>query len=393
MDALRMALGIALALARCFAAQQLGLMPGNAVAVAEAEYRDAMDAWVRGDPNLERDLFHEAPEKMRPRIQKAAALRDHVMVRKEAYLDVLIPSMRETRNRLPKSDANSLPVEALRKDLASQQARILTQQENTESQLRDLAQSTEYLLVRKELEEERTLLIGLQNGIAMRIRSLDLVDKAQEAIKRAPAADVLARALDEILKVWEQERASTTRQRGLWANVYATMEREIGPKGTKGKTGSARPTEAPVEKGPKKRGGGKPGPAAVDRSSARPARLVGSWIYQSQPNAWTGHGEPERVALDLRDREGQITGTYRARLPVRGGIHEVQLSLAGPRESAGATRLHWKSQTPPAEGEIDVKVRIDGHLLLERSISSDSYIPLGMEVLVPSSTPPPLSSS
>jgi hypothetical protein len=46
-------------------------------------------------------------------------------------------------------------------------------------------------------------------------------------------------------------------------------------------------------------------------------------------------------------------------------------------------RLHWTSQVPAAEGEMEMKLSPDGRLLVERSQSGDAFIPRGMEVLLP----------
>ena len=57
--------------------QALRLVPD--IAVAEAEYRDAQEAWIQNDPTLEKDLFKANPEEVRRRIHRAAALADDVM--------------------------------------------------------------------------------------------------------------------------------------------------------------------------------------------------------------------------------------------------------------------------------------------------------------------------
>jgi hypothetical protein len=116
-------------------------------------------------------------------------------------------------------------------------------------------------------------------------------------------------------------------------------------------------------------------------------------VYRSQPGAWSGYGEPEMVTLELqrelRPDGAVLSGTYTARLPVRSGVNPVQLLLVGPWPAGSTVRLHWTSQTPATEGEMEFKLASDGRLFVERIQSRDSYIPLGMEVLVRFKAPSP----
>jgi hypothetical protein len=312
------------------------------------------------------------------------------MAKKQAYLQLIIGRFQETRKRLTQSPGGSIPTATLKKDLETQQARILDDQERVEGQLREFSQGDEYLLVKRALTEERASLIALQNDVALRIRSLDTLDKAQEGMQGAAPEDPLARKLDGILQTWEEERAGAARQRLRWAELYRTMERSVDPKGTAGK---GAPVQGNGASAPKQRKGKKANPEPPAAPPAGPAKesappggaqagLAGKWIYRSQPGAWTGYGEPEAVSLELRQTEGEWTGGYNARLPVRGGVHDVRLTLSGAWQTNGFARLHWKSQTPEAEGRMDIRRSEDGRVLVERAQSSDSYIPRGMEVLV-----------
>ena len=188
--------------------QSVRLVPD--IAVAEAEYRDAQEAWLHNDPNLERDLFRGNPAEMQARIRRTASLRDTVMVKKEAYLGLLIQRLQGTLGTLQQvsSTATDLPLDSLRKDLEVQQAHILDDQERLEALIRDLPQGDEYFLVRRELDAERNELINLQNNVALRIRSLDSAGKAQEAIKSAASSDTVTQKLAAIIKV----SGSRTRQ-------------------------------------------------------------------------------------------------------------------------------------------------------------------------------------
>jgi len=76
-----------------------------------------------------------------------------------------------------------------------------------------------------------------------------------------------------------------------------------------------------------------------------------------------------------------LRGSYTARLPVSSGVHDVQLTLEGALVSANTAKLRWQSLRPPAKGELQLKLGADGRLLIERSRSGDSFVPVGSEVL------------
>jgi len=378
MNARRSICAAVLAFAPWCAGQSLQMVPD--ISVTEAEYRDAMDAWMRNDPGLERDLYKRPPEEMRSRIRKAAALRDDAMVKKEAYLVLITRRLRETRSRLQEADVGAIPAEALKKNLAAQQSRILGEQENIEASLRDVPEGDQYLLVRRALEDERASLVNLQNNMALRLRSLETIDQAQQGMHNAPKPDALLRKLDEILKVWDREREAVKRQRARWTEVYASMERSLAQSGPAVKSA---PKTTPPSAAPKSKNQSPPPDSPQGGSSASgSSSLDGTWIYRSQPGAWVGYGEPQAVTLVLGDQRGALAGTYEARLPLPGGTANVRLALTCVRRYAASARLHWTSAVPPAEGEIEIKLASDGRLFVERLRADDSYFPRGMEVLL-----------
>jgi hypothetical protein len=358
--------------------QELRLAPG--IAVAEAEYRDAQDAWLRNDPTLEKDLYKANPAEMRQRIHRAASLRDDVMVKKGVYLDLLAQRTRETRKLLGESSSAMVPAATIKKDLETQQMRILADQDRLDLLLHDLPQGDEYLLVRRALEGERADLINAQNSLALRIRSLDTIDKTQQA---TAGADEIAKKLEEIAKIWESERDRAARQRSAWNKLYDLMEQSLDKPGTEPAPRPAAAAKAP-ERPPAQTRTAAPAAARTTAPAEPQTALAGAWKYVSAPNAWSGYGEPEFVQLDLTaGPDGALRGSYWARLPVRNGKNEVVLTLKGQAPaSATSARIHWTSATPAAEGEMEIKIASDGRMLLERVESNDSYVPRGMEVLL-----------
>jgi hypothetical protein len=375
MSILRRIAALPLLFASVLLGQALRLVPD--IAVAEAEYRDAQEAWVHNDPTLEKDLYNTAPDQMRQRIHRAAQLADDAMVKKEAYFNLFVRRMEDMRAKLGDAQGPGIPTASLKKDLDQQQSRLLGDQDRLDLLLRDLPPGDEYALVRRQLEGERADLISAQNNIAMRIRSLDNMDKAQQST--AGAEDLNAK-MDEILKVWQQERDSAVRQRPAWARLYQVMESSLSKPAP-----TAAPKTAAAAKAPAKGNAAATArPTTAAATAAPEGGISGVWTYTSQPGAWTGYGEPEMVKLDLHiDGGGAVRGVYSARLPVRGGVRDVELALEGQASpTATSAQAHWRSQRPAAEGEMEIKVGSDGRMLVARTQSSDSFVPRGMEVLL-----------
>ncbi len=197
------------------------------IGVAQAEYHDALESWINNDRYLTQDLLTGNPEQMRQRVRKAGALRDQVMLKKEKYLDLIIQRLHEIRAHLAPANAGDIPVDAISKDLEVQQARLASDQERIEASLRELPTGDEYLIVRRALEAERTSRISLQSAVASRIRSIDILGKSQDALRASAQGEPESQTLDDMLKVWNEERATAIRQRTTWATLYKNMEQEI----------------------------------------------------------------------------------------------------------------------------------------------------------------------
>src|ERR1017187_6961436 len=136
MSILRRMVALPLLFGSVLLGQALRLVPD--IAVAEAEYRDAQEAWVRNDPTLEKDLYNAPPDQVRQRIHRAAQLADDAMVKKEAYFNLFIQSMEDMRAKLNDTQGPGIPTDSLKKDLDEQQTRLLGDQDRLELLLRDL---------------------------------------------------------------------------------------------------------------------------------------------------------------------------------------------------------------------------------------------------------------
>lgn len=345
------------------------------MAVAESEYRDAQEAWLKNDPNLEQDLYKRNREEIRGRIRRAAALRDDVMVKKEVYLGLLVKRFDDLGHRLSGLGDAKIPAEQLKKDLEQEQSRLLNEQERLEALIRDLPPGDEYSLVRRAMEAERTDLVGLQNSVALRIRSLDKMGATQQAAADLSRGDGLEQKIGELKQIWEDERARAVRARATWAHYYQALSQSL----------DAKPAPASVEPAndrPRALAPLPPPASAQTPSATASVVLMGSWVYRSQPGAWVGYGEPESVTLQIQRTGDRIEGRYVARLPGRGETRILDLLLQGTLLSDREARVQWTSQRPAAHGEMSLKLGADGRLLVQRLNSDDSYIPRGMEVLL-----------
>ena len=203
--------------------------------------------------------------------------------------------------------------------LEAQQAHTLAEQARVEGELRDLPEDDEYLLKRRALDQERTHLINLQNNISERIELLDSIDKAQQAIHTATGGDSLARKLDEIVKLWEQERDSASRQRAHWKQLYAAMEQAVNKKN-------------PQPSAPRKGSSKKPTSQAVPVSRPAPpsARASGpddTWAYNVQADSAIRYGQPRSSAPELRRDNNSGRGKFMAYLASRDGFHGTGMPL------------------------------------------------------------------
>jgi hypothetical protein len=357
-------------------AQSVRMMPD--LAVAEAEYHDAEESWLRNDPTLSRDLYSTNRSEMVRRIHHAAALRDDVMKKKEAYLGFLVKRIDDMGKRLSNAPVQKLPLADLRRDLEGEQSRILGEQGRLEDRIHDIPEGDEYTLVRRAMELERTELVSLQNSVALRIHAIDNAAKAQQAASGLSDVEPLMKNLDAIRDIWEGERARAVAARPVWARYYTDLEKSLTEKDGSGPAPSTRPgrtPSAPMAPAPKDK------PRASNPAVLAEATLSGVWVYRSHPGAWIGWGEPEMVLLQLRQAGPHVVGTYTARLPGRNDKRLLNLSVEGPLEAKEQAYLRWTSFEPPAHGAMSVKLSRDGRLLVERVNSDDSYIPQGMEVL------------
>jgi hypothetical protein len=339
------------------AAQSVRLVPN--IAVAETEYRDAREAWLRNDPNLVQDLYSAPPAEMRKRIEREAVLRDDVMSKKAVYFDFLVKRFDEIRTRLAGVKGGTVPVAQVTSDLQAEQSRLLAEQESVEARLADIPPGDEYTLVRRAMEAEKADLIQLQNNVAMRIHWLGKI--GQEA-QTSAQSDSLGAKLDELTKTWEDERQRAIRSRAEWAKYYRDLERSLDDKTP---STSSRPA-APGR------------PIAVEAPG-----IAGTWIYRSQPGAWNGFGEPLAVLLQIQTVGNRVEGVYSARLPSRDGIRDITLTLQGQIVSTGRAIVKWTSDKPVSRGEIDLQFSSDGKVWVRRTKSEDGYVPLGAEVLSP----------
>jgi hypothetical protein len=366
------------ALAPVLFAQAIRIEPS--IGTAENEYRQAQEDWLREDtPGLAAELLSGPPAQIHQRIHRAAALRDTMMEKKDVYLDLIIKRFGDTRARLANVSGAKLPVADLKNDLDEQQTLILADQERLEALMRDLPQGDEYALVMRELQAQHAELVNVQNALAQRMRLLDKMDQAQQAAGQIEGKESIDQKLDAIGKIWEEERQKTKEQRAKWAKLYATMDKEVD----RGKA----PVVAPVGKGASPvdtvaNTRSVAGPLPADPAKT-PRTFAGSWVYRSQPGAWSGFGEPESAQLTLTILNGKITGTYVARIPGPRDLRDLNLRLTGEQTSAHDATIRWTSEMPSTEGDMTLSLGGDGRIMLKRTRSGDTYVPRGAEILAP----------
>jgi hypothetical protein len=193
--------------------------------------------------------------------------------------------------------------------------------------------------------------------------------------------------------IWKMERDKVVRARATWARYYADLEKSLDSPDDKK---PAKPSSTPPTPTKPLAELLNPQPLAEERGVAEAMQrsipavkrdadsFAGVWEYHSGQGAWVGFGEPDYVYLHLKVVAGHhIEGNYSARLPGRDDMRLVSLALEGDTVSQTQANLTFASDEPRATGEMSVKIAPDRRLLVERLRSNDSYIPAGMEVLLP----------
>jgi hypothetical protein len=350
------------------------------IAVSEAEYRNAEQIWLQNDPELVSDLYKAPRQDVVRRIHAAAALADDMIGKKATYMASLIEHTDEMEKRLSVVRATSdIPLADLKGDLEREQANILDEEGRLEERLHDLPQGDEMMLVRRAMEAEHGDLVLLQNNIAQRIRAMDNAATVQKASAALLNVDPIIGKLDDVKKMWTDEKARALSQKSAFDKMYSDMEKSLdSSERPSGSAPAALPQGSPAKTPPSrspKQGASLPGPPVN-------AIFGGSWVYKSQPGAWIGFGEPEMVSLELHQIGPRFEGTYSASLPMRLETRSLNLSLEGQLGDDGEAQLQWTSLEPAAHGLMTVRLGPDNRLLVERVISDDNYIPRGMEVLV-----------
>ncbi len=202
------------------------------IALAESEYRTAQDVWIKNDPRLEADLYKGNPVEMKKRIRQAAALRDDLMDKKAVYLFLMIKRLDDMNSRFLAWQTSTVPAEAMKKDLDSEQLRLLDEQDRLEKRIKELPEGDEYTLVRRAMESELSELIGLQNNVAKRIRLLTVIGKAYGPAESSETSE-LAQKVTNLRNLWQNQREELIRARSSWAKLYSDMEKSLDAGGSK----------------------------------------------------------------------------------------------------------------------------------------------------------------
>jgi len=124
-------------------------------------------------------------------------------------------------------------------------------------------------------------------------------------------------------------------------------------------------------------------PTAPPHAFSAAPDFNGVWVYESRQGAWTGFGEPVRAALSVHHNGASVAGSYTALLPGKNDVRELNLTISGEETTPGTAYLSWVSKWPPATGKMILRMGGDRRILVERIASDDTYIPRGMEVLLP----------
>ena len=325
-------------------AQTIHLVPD--LATAEADYRDAQAAWIRNDPDLEKDLLKADHAQMRKRIHHAASLRDDMMAKKETYYALLTQHFASVRTRiLGSADQRRIPAEQIRQSLQGELDRMKEEQDHVDSLLRELPGDEQYAVLRQAVEAEKKDLASLRSSIDARMSSLQTLAGDRHG---KLTDDPLAQKLDELAAAWEAERKRAANARLSWSRYYKDLDDSL-------------PAASGTQRNP----------------------FEGSWVFRGQPGSWTTTaGEPLFILLELRNAGGWLQGTYQAQFRRERGRRAITLAVRGQLAGDDHVRLQWSSKKPAAQGELDLKLGSDGRLSVTRPSSiTGGGVPPGTDIL------------
>ena len=198
---------------------------------AETQYRDAEEAWIKADPNLEADLYRVRPDEMRKRIRRVAILRDDAMVKKTSFLDFMVKRMDDVQKRMNAEASLAIPTQDFRKDLEEEQTRLREEQDRVKARLQELPKGQEYAQIKDTIEAEQADLLSLRSTVEQRVHALDELSKAQETAAGLTQDENLSARIGELRGIWEGERDRSERSRKTWARYYSELEKSLGKSG------------------------------------------------------------------------------------------------------------------------------------------------------------------
>lgn len=335
--------------------------PRDNIVLTRKEYEDALDAWKKNDPTLEQDLATGDPTALRGRIRRAADLQAGKSVKEIAYYNVMVRHTQAEQAELAQTVNTAIPLDSRRQSIRDDQARVQSELDEIEAQIRSLPADDKTF--RPLYEEERTNRKRQLEHLADQSRILDDIAKGQA--NRLDLLQELAHEEEQVLKGWQNQVSHAEHEAEIYKDYYTGMGRDLDNRVANSKGRPARRKTASTK-------------STAPAASPDAARLTGTWVTRpaSDSNALGS-------TLELRLEGDTFHGAYTAHLSAPDGGSSVQWTIEGKVASHGPLRLHWTSQDRSASGDMDLTLGADGLLSVDhRRKSGKSPVPDGVESFV-----------
>jgi hypothetical protein len=302
------------------------------VTAAAAKSTAAWQEWIRGDRDLEREIFRLPMGEARARLQRSLSGFLAYTEARKAYAEAValfIENYKPEVNRTPAvgiEPVNRDQLELLGVCIGSLQTRL--------DALRDAA---EWAAIRRAVQADRAEAIALQNK-----RRDEIPVELPLSRPQAP------RPLSAIVyRDSERQLRETTEK--LWTHYYQAMADAVEqkPSGSKPLISSA---VAPAPEMAAAGDAASPAGIGIDK-------LAGTWEYAERSQQFNGVEEPRQVLLELSMNKGSLVGRYRGTLADFDGLHNVDLQLVMAKSAKGSRDLTFDAKS--ANADMSGQLRIE----------------------------------
>lgn len=331
-----------------------------AIASAAEKADAAWKAWIRGDRDLEREIFRLPMGEARSRLQRSLSAFIAYLDTRKDYADRVGSYIENYRPETARG-APVVGIEPVNRDELELLGQCIA---NLQSRLDNLRDSSDWPAIRRAVQSDRSDALDLQNKRRDEI-PVELPLSRPQAPR--PLSAIVYRDSERQLREVTQK---------LWTHYYQAVADAVEqkPSGSKALISSAVVPQSESE----------PAPAAASPASGGLEKLVGAWEYAERSQQFNGVEEPHQVLLELSIEKGSLIGRYRASLSDFDGMRQVDLHLVMMKAPKGSRDLTFNVKTGGADVSGQLKIEAPDEKVSELVLVHVGVdgVPRGRETLV-----------